>query len=78
MYLILEYVNGGTLFDLCEIFGTLDELSSRFLIGQVFDSLAYLNRAGVVHRDLKLENILVDNDLNLKLADFGFATYKNV
>lgn len=78
MYLILEYVNGGTLFDLCEIFGTLDELSSRFLIGQVFDSLAYLNRAGVVHRDLKLENILVDNDLNLKLADFGFATYKNI
>jgi len=31
----------------------------------------------VAHRDLKLENILIDNDLNLKVADFGFATYKH-
>jgi len=40
--------------------------------------LQYLNSKRVAHRDLKLENILVDNDLNLKVADFGFATYKNI
>jgi len=33
---------------------------------------------GVVHRDIKLENVLVDSDLNIKVADLGFATYKNI
>ena len=40
--------------------------------------MEYMHDMGVVHRDLKPENILVDEEMNLKIADFGFATYKKI
>lgn len=45
---------------------------------QLVSALKYMHGSGVVHRDVKLENILIDDDFNIKLADFGFSSYKNI
>lgn len=78
VYILLEYVTGGLLFDLCQTVGGMGEDAGRYFMSQMMDSLEYIQGKGVVHRDLKLENILVDENLNLKVADFGFATYKKI
>jgi len=56
----------------------MGEDGGRFFMSQMIESLEYMHNLRCVHRDLKLENILVDSDLNLKIADFGFACYKSI
>ena len=78
VYIVMELVQGGLLFDLCQTMGAMGEDAGRFFLHQMLDAVAYIHTRRIVHRDLKLENILVDDNLNLKLADFGFACYKNI
>ena len=78
VFILLEYVAGGLLFDLCQTMGGMGEDYGRFFLGQMMEVVGYMQGKGVVHRDLKLENILVDDAMNLKVADFGFATYKKI
>lgn len=78
VYILLEYIPGGLLFDLCQTCGGMGEDAGRYFLSQMLDVLGYMQSKNVVHRDLKLENILVDENVNLKVADFGFATYKKI
>merc|ERR1712224_707570 len=56
----------------------MGEEMGRFFAKQLIDQIEYLNSRNIVHRDIKLENILIDDKMNLKLADFGFATDKDI
>ncbi|KAI9320227.1 kinase-like domain-containing protein [Dichotomocladium elegans] len=74
LYLILEYVQGGELFDYLVSQGRLSEPEARKYFQQVIFGLDYCHRHLICHRDLKPENLLLDKDHNIKIADFGMAS----
>lgn len=78
LYLLMELCRGGDLFTRIYESVTLPEATAQVFAKQMFDALAYCHARGVVHRDVKPENFLLDDDseecMNLKLADFGIAT----
>ncbi|KAI2787156.1 hypothetical protein POX_f07519 [Penicillium oxalicum] len=73
LYLVLEYVEGGELFDYVSNNGPLPEEEAVRLFRQIIAGLGYCHRFNICHRDLKPENILLDANHNVKLADFGMA-----
>jgi serine/threonine protein kinase len=75
VYLVQEYASGGSLFEYVNRKGTLDKEEIRRMGFQLLSALCYLQERKVMHRDIKLENILLDQDMNPKLADFGWAVH---
>lgn len=73
LYLVLEYVEGGELFDLLVERGPLGEEEAVKYFRQIILGTAYCHALGICHRDLKPENLLLDAQLNVRLADFGMA-----
>ncbi|CAI9267665.1 unnamed protein product [Lactuca saligna] len=73
IYMVLEYVNGGELFDTIVSIGKLPESTARKLFQQLIDGVSYCHDKGVFHRDLKLENVLVEAKENIKITDFGLS-----
>lgn len=73
LYLVLEYAPGGELFDYLVSHGRMKEKDARVLFRQMVAAVRFCHRHKVVHRDLKAENLLLDLDMNVKIADFGFG-----
>ena len=70
--MVLEYA-GGELFDYIVKHGKMSEDKARRFFQQIVCAVEYCHRHKIVHRDLKPENLLLDNDLNVKIADFGLS-----
>lgn len=73
LIIAMEYAPNGTVFDLLEKKKRLSENESRDIFSQLIRALVYCHSLGIAHRDLKLENLLLDENFRLKLSDFGFA-----
>ncbi|XP_043081218.1 NUAK family SNF1-like kinase 1 [Puntigrus tetrazona] len=71
--MVMEYASGGELYEYIQDRQRLSEEEARHFFRQITSAVQYCHQNGVVHRDLKLENILLDTDLNVKLADFGLS-----
>ncbi|XP_062164232.1 CBL-interacting serine/threonine-protein kinase 8 [Alnus glutinosa] len=73
IYIILEFITGGELFDKIVRHGRLSEAEARRYFQQLIDGVGYCHSKGVYHRDLKPENLLLDSQENLKISDFGLS-----
>ncbi|KAL3318981.1 MAP microtubule affinity-regulating kinase 1 [Cichlidogyrus casuarinus] len=73
LYLVMEYASKGELFDYLVNNGRINEKSARVKFRQIVSAVQYCHQKHIVHRDLKAENLLLDQDMNIKIADFGFS-----
>ncbi|GAA6022405.1 hypothetical protein JCM11491_001580 [Sporobolomyces phaffii] len=73
LYLIMEYVEGGELFDYLVKRGKLHADEALHYFQQIISGVDYCHRFNICHRDLKPENLLLDKEKNIKIADFGMA-----
>uniref|UniRef100_A0A3P9K5S9 non-specific serine/threonine protein kinase n=1 Tax=Oryzias latipes TaxID=8090 RepID=A0A3P9K5S9_ORYLA len=73
LYLVMEYASGGEVFDYLVSHGRMKEVEARAKFRQIVSAVHYCHMKNIVHRDLKAENLLLDADANIKIADFGFS-----
>ena len=71
--IIMEYINGGNLFSFVKKRRKLSEKISKFLFKQIILGIKHIHSQNIVHRDVKLENILIDLNNTIKICDFGIG-----
>nr|XP_055055886.1 cGMP-dependent protein kinase 2 isoform X2 [Misgurnus anguillicaudatus] len=73
VYMLLEACLGGEIWSLLRDRGSFDEYTAKFCVGCVTEAFDYLHNNGIIYRDLKPENLMLDAEGYVKLVDFGFA-----
>ena len=71
--IIMEYINGGNLFSFLKKHRKVSEKTAKLLYKQIILGIKYMHEKNIVHRDIKLENILIDLNNNIKICDFGIG-----
>ncbi|XP_003724832.1 serine/threonine-protein kinase SIK2 [Strongylocentrotus purpuratus] len=75
LYLVTEYASNGEMFDYLDTHGRMSEKEAKKKFMQIIAAVEYCHKRHVVHRDLKAENLLLDGNMNIKIADFGFSNF---
>ncbi|XP_050424754.1 testis-specific serine/threonine-protein kinase 4-like [Adelges cooleyi] len=73
VYIVMELAPNGSLLDIIKRDGRIDEDRTQKWLMELVGAVGYCHENGVVHRDIKCENLLMDDGYNMKLSDFGFA-----
>uniref|UniRef100_A0A5F7ZHY7 non-specific serine/threonine protein kinase n=1 Tax=Macaca mulatta TaxID=9544 RepID=A0A5F7ZHY7_MACMU len=75
LYIVTEFAKNGEMFDYLTSNGHLSENEARKKFWQILSAVEYCHDHHIVHRDLKTENLLLDGNMDIKLADFGFGNF---
>ncbi|KAM9999438.1 hypothetical protein ACTFIY_004527 [Dictyostelium cf. discoideum] len=73
LYMAMEFLHGGDCASLLHSLNTLEEHEAKNIIAQIVNGLEFIHSCGIIHRDLKIDNLIFDKNGIIKIVDFGFS-----